>query len=132
LFKIGPWCFLGAWGLVVGIYSSVASTQPNVVLIVADDLAWTDYDFMGHPQIQTPHLDRLAAQSLAFPRGYVPSSLCCPSLASLITGLYPHQHIVTSNDPPLPPGMTAAQFQKSEAFRAGREVMKGLCQLPDG
>jgi uncharacterized sulfatase len=109
--------------LVVGIYSSVASTQPNVVLIVADDLAWTDYDFMGHPQIQTPHLDRLAAQSLAFPRGYVPSSLCCPSLASLITGLYPHQHIVTSNDPPLPPGMTAAQFQKSEAFRAGREVM---------
>ena len=60
---------------------------------------------MGHEHIRTPNLDRLADQSLVFTRGYVPSSLCCPSLASIVTGLYPHQHLVTSNDPPLPPGM---------------------------
>lgn len=102
---------------------SAARLPPNIVMIISDDQAWTDYSFMGHAQIRTPHLDRLAAQSLVFPRGYVPSSLCCPSLASIITGRYPHQHKVTSNDPPLPAGMNAAQFQQSAAFRDGREKM---------
>ena len=76
---------------------------PNVVLIIADDMGWTDYGFMGHPQIRTPRLDRLAGQGLAFRRGYVTTSLCSPSLASILTGRYPHQHKITSNDPPLPP-----------------------------
>lgn len=44
---------------------------------------------MGHESLHTPNLDRLTRESLVFPRGYVPSSLCCPSLASLITGRYP-------------------------------------------
>lgn len=79
-----------------------APTRPNIVFIVSDDQGSGDYGFMGHPQIQTPHLDQLAAQSLTFPRGFVPSSVCCPSLATIITGLYPHQHKVTANDPPLP------------------------------
>lgn len=96
---------------------------PNIVMIISDDQAWTDYSFMGHAHIRTPNLDRLASQSLTFARGYVPSSLCCPSLASIITGLYPHQHKVTSNDPPMPAGMTMAQFRNSPAFNAGREVM---------
>jgi uncharacterized sulfatase len=97
--------------------------QPNVVLIVSDDHAWIDYSFMGHANVRTPNLDKLAAQSLVFHRGYVPSSLCCPSLASLITGRYPHQHKITSNDPPIPPGMSQAEFQRSAAFRDGRETM---------
>src|SRR5205809_483734 len=37
---------------------------PNIVLIVSDDHAWTDYSFMGHAQVRTPNLDRLAGQSL--------------------------------------------------------------------
>src|SRR5579862_6159838 len=77
-----------------------AAALPNIVLIVADDQAWTDFGFMGHPVIRTPHLDRLAARSVVFRRGYVPSSLCRPSLATLIAGLYPHQHGITGNDPP--------------------------------
>jgi uncharacterized sulfatase len=97
--------------------------RPNVVLIVSDDQGWADYSFMGHTHVRTPHLDRLAAQSLVFRRGYVPSSLCCPSLASLITGRYPHQHKVTSNDPPIPAGMKPGEFPQSAAFRDGREVM---------
>lgn len=103
--------------------NAAPKTPPNIVMIISDDQAWSDYSFMGHPQIHTPNLDRLASQSLTFPRGYVPSSLCCPSLASIVTGLYPHQHKITSNDPPMPAGMTGAQFQNSEAFRAGREIM---------
>ncbi|MEX0977726.1 MAG: sulfatase-like hydrolase/transferase, partial [Pirellulales bacterium] len=100
-----------------------AAQRPNIVMIISDDHAWTDYSFMGHPHVATPRIDALARQSLTFRRGYVPSSLCCPSLASIITGLYPHQHKVTSNDPPLPSGPERVGFQKSPAFAAGREVM---------
>ncbi|MCY3006340.1 MAG: sulfatase-like hydrolase/transferase [Planctomycetota bacterium] len=99
------------------------ATRPNIVLIVSDDQAWTDYGFMGHPQIKTPHLDRLAADSLTFRRGYVPSSLCCPSLATILTGRYPHEHKITSNDPPMLPGLSGKAFQESDAFRLGRERM---------
>lgn len=101
--------------------SSSFAAPPNVVLIVSDDQAWMDYGFMGHPHIKTPRLDRLARESLVFRRGYVTSSLCCPSLASLITGKYPHQHKITSNDPP------GGQKDK-ERFAAGRETM---CEFMD-
>lgn len=79
-----------------------ADPPPNVVMILGDDQGWTDYGFMGHPHVRTPHLDKLAAEGLVFKRGYVPSSLCRPSLATMITGLYPHRHKITCNDPPLP------------------------------
>jgi uncharacterized sulfatase len=92
-------------------------------MIISDDHLWSDYGFQGHPHIQTPHLDKLAKESLTFTRGYVPSSLCCPSLASIITGRYPHQHKVTSNDPPIPAGMKPRQFNASPLFDQGREIM---------
>ena len=57
-----------------------AADQPNIVMILGDDQAWTDYGFMGHPEIKTPHLDRLASQSACFTQGYVPSSLCRPTI----------------------------------------------------
>ena len=86
--------------LLLGLAAISCSTAPpNVVLIISDDHGWTDYGFMGHSVIQTPHLDRLASQSLLYTRGYVPTSLCRPSLASIMTGLYPHQHGITGNDP---------------------------------
>lgn len=77
-----------------------ARRPPNVVMIISDDQRWTDFGFMGHPEIRTPHLDALAERSVLFRRGYVPSSLCRPSLATMITGLYPHEHGLTGNDPP--------------------------------
>jgi len=73
---------------------------PNIVILLGDDQAWTDYGFMGHPEIQTPHLDRLSREGACFAQGYSVTSLCRPSLASLITGLYPHQHKIVGNDPP--------------------------------
>ncbi len=90
-----------AWGGT----SAAEEPRPNVVLLISDDQGWPDYGFMGHPHIQTPHLDRLAAEGLTFPRGYVPTSLCRPSLASIITGYYPHQHRLVGNDPPPPPDL---------------------------
>jgi arylsulfatase A-like enzyme len=80
--------------------AGAAEGSPNVILIVSDDQAWTDFGFMGHKVIQTPHLDKLAAQSAVFPNGYVPTSLCRASLATLLTGLYGHQHKICCNDPP--------------------------------
>lgn len=102
---------------------SQPASMPNIVLIVSDDQAWTDYGFMGHPHLKTPHLDRLAAESLVFRRGYVPSSLCCPSLATILTGRFPHQHKITSNDPPNIPGLAGKNFHESEAFKTGRDRM---------
>lgn len=69
-------------------------------MIVSDDQGWTDFGFMGHPHIRTPRIDRLARDSAVFPNGYVPTSLCRASLATLLTGLYPHQHRICCNDPP--------------------------------
>jgi len=54
---------------------------------------------MGHKHIKTPHLDKLAKESLLFRRGYIPVSLCRPSLMSMITGLHPFQHKITGNEP---------------------------------
>lgn len=72
-------------------------SPPNVLLIISDDQHYGDYGFMGHPTIQTPRIDQLAAESLLFRRGYVSTSLCCPSLASMITGQYPRNNKITGN-----------------------------------
>jgi len=113
-------------GLIMPVARLYAAAPPNIVLIISDDHGWGDYSFMGHPQVQTPCLDKLAAQSLTFRRGYVPASLCCPSLAAIVTGLYPHQNKIFCNNPPGKPG--------SKEWLDGREVMtshmKALPTLP--
>lgn len=109
--------------LALPLLLTAADAPPNIVMIISDDHLFSDYGFMGNTTVQTPNLDRLARESRTFRRGYVTSSLCCPSLATIITGLYPHQHKVTSNDPPIPAGMKPRQFQTSPQFEQGREVM---------
>lgn len=94
---------------------ALAAERPNIVMIISDDQAWTDYSFMGHPVIQTPHLDRLAARSALFRRGYVPTGLCRPSLATLITGHYASQHGIIGNDPARPASGDADEFKRLRA-----------------
>lgn len=103
--------------------SATAAERPNIVLIISDDHAWTDYGFMKHPLAKTPNIDRLASEGLCFPRGYVPTSVCCPSLATIITGKMPHVHKISGNDPAAPAGMPRGKFYQSPAFKEGREVM---------
>src|SRR5438874_797102 len=93
------------WFLVLAASLSLSSPawvaeQPNVIMIVADDQGWTDFGFMGSKIVQSPHLDKLAVESAVFTNGYVPTSLCRASLATLLTGLYGHQHKICCNDPP--------------------------------
>lgn len=83
---------------VCSVFISFAGERPNVVFILSDDQSWDDYGFMGNSTVKTPHLDKLADESLVFKRGYVTSPLCRPSLASMVTGLYVHKHGVTGND----------------------------------
>lgn len=92
-----------------------APQRPNVVLIISDDQAFSDFGFMGHDTIKTPNLDKLASEGVLFTRGSVPSSLCRPSLASIITGLMPHHHGVTGNDPPkgVNRGLVVDRFKKN-------------------
>jgi len=105
---------------------------PNIVFILSDDQAWTDYGFMGHEHIETPNLDKLAAESNTFERGYVPTSLCSPSLASIITGVYPRTHMVLGNDRILPDDDTSVRPLWKKPFRAKnyKKVINHFNSLP--
>ncbi len=63
--------------------------RPNFLIIVADDLHWRDLSCMGNPDVKTPHLDRLAAQSMTLGGMYSPAATCSPARHALYTGLYP-------------------------------------------
>lgn len=113
------------WGAIGQV---LADRPPNIVLILGDDQAWTDYGFMGHPLIQTPRLDDLAARSAVFPLGYVPTALCRPSLATIVSGLYAHQHRLTGNDPSavdIPPSSSDSRLA-TESYSRKREELIGL------
>src|SRR5437870_94546 len=69
--------------------ADAVAKRPNVLLILADDLGFSDIGCYGG-EIATPNLDRLAANGLRF-RQFYNCTRCCPSRASLLTGLYPHQ-----------------------------------------
>ena len=99
---------------------------PNVVVILGDDQAWSDYGFMGHPDIKTPHLDRLAKRSLVFERGYVAAPLCRPSLASMVTGLFPFQHGISGNDVDGSNNRAALDAPLREAFHQHPSFVKLL------
>jgi uncharacterized sulfatase len=80
--------------LVFGSVTTAAAeplVQPNFVLIIGDDVGWPHYGFMGHPVIQTPHLDALAAEGTWFPVAYAAASLCRPSNPAISTGLHNFQ-----------------------------------------
>ena len=65
------------------------SQRPNIVLILADDMGYSDLGCYGS-EIRTPNLDSLAAEGLRFSQMYN-FARCCPSRAALLTGLYLHQ-----------------------------------------
>ena len=69
--------------------SGVRAERPNIVLIMADDMGYSDIGCYGG-EVETPNLDGLAAGGLRFTQFYN-TGRCCPTRASLLTGLYPHQ-----------------------------------------
>ena len=82
------------YSLIILLFLSCAEDKqstPNIVLIIGDDHGWPYYGFMGNKHVETPVVDQLADSGFVFTNGHVTSSVCRPSLRTLLTGLYPLQ-----------------------------------------
>ena len=76
--------------------SDQAVRRPNILFILLDDLRWDTLGYAGH-LIKTPQIDRIANEGVNFKNAFCTTSLCSPSRASLLSGLYAHKHGVTNN-----------------------------------
>src|SRR5262245_17670634 len=88
-----------AMGLLALSLSARAVDRPNILIILLDD---SDYEYparFGHPAAYTPNLDQILADGCVFRIGYT-MPVCRPSIASLISGRYPDEHSIRSNDSP--------------------------------
>lgn len=97
------------WNLVETAEAADA-VRPNILFILCDDLRWDSLGCAGHPYLKTPHIDRLANEGLFFANAFCTTSLCSPSRASILSGLYAHTHGVTNNFTEFPADM--ASFPK--------------------
>jgi len=77
--------------------TSGKTRRPNVVVIMTDDQRWDCMSCEGHPFLKTPNMDRIAKEGARFANMFVTTSLCSPSRASFLSGLYAHAHKVTNN-----------------------------------
>jgi arylsulfatase A len=82
---------------------SAGTRKPNIVIIFADDLGWTDLACFGSDYYETPHLDQLAKQGMRFTQNYSACTVCSPSRAALLTGKYPARTHITDWIPGLMP-----------------------------
>ena len=107
--------------------SASAARRPNIVLIVADDMGFSDVGCFGG-EIATPNIDRLAATGVRFTQFYN-NARCCPTRASLMTGMYPHQVGVGAMNQDLGPAayrgdlsdrcVTLAEALRGAGYRTG-------------
>lgn len=81
--------------------SENTARRPNVIFVFADQLRRQAISFGGETNIQTPHMDQLAEESVDFVNAISGTPVCCPARASLLTGQYPHEHGVIINDVPM-------------------------------
>jgi arylsulfatase A len=118
-------------------------TKPNIVFILADDLAQGDLGCYGQKRIKTPNLDRMAAEGTRYTQAYCGTSVCAPSRASLMTGLHTGHSPVRGNREikasesrhgagqlPLPEStVTVAQILKSAGYSTGCMGKWGMGQF---
>src|SRR5688572_18784256 len=93
----------------------------NIVLILADDLGYGDLGCYGQKRIQTPRLDRLAAEGTRFTQFYAGSTVCAPSRCALMTGLHTGRCLIRGNgrDPLRPEDVTVAEVLKQAGYATG-------------
>lgn len=82
-------CLFGIFAAFTGLKVTAASGQPNVILLLADDLGWGELGFQGNTDIPTPHIDSIAQNGTRFTQAYVTAPNCSPSRAGLLTGKIP-------------------------------------------
>lgn len=76
---------------------TAAADRPNFVVVVVDDLRWDEFGAAGHPFVETPNIDRIAAEGALFTNAFHAVPLCSPNRASLLTGQYPSRHGIIDN-----------------------------------
>lgn len=81
--------------------NALAAAPRNIVFILTDDHRFDAMGFLGHPFLETPHIDSLAKNGAYLPNAFVTTALCSPSRASMLTGLYAHNHGVIDNNHPV-------------------------------
>ncbi len=92
------WTSLTILALVVAAsYSQASTKRPNVLVIITDDQRWNTLSAAGHPHLKTPNLDKLVSQGIHFKNAFCTTSLCSPSRASILSGLYASKHGVRNN-----------------------------------
>jgi arylsulfatase A-like enzyme len=84
--------FLAAWIVDFSGVATVAADKPNIVVILADDLGYSDLACLGRSDVLTPNLDRLAAEGVRATQFYVTWPACTPSRGSILTGRYPQRN----------------------------------------
>ena len=105
--------------------SSINDSKPNIIIILADDAGYSDFGFMGSDEIKTPNLDQLALDGVIFNNAYVSASVCSPSRAGLLTGMYQqrfgHECNLDSdvNNSFDPNQVTIAEALKTEGYTTG-------------
>jgi arylsulfatase A-like enzyme len=116
-----PRWLLGVLGVLAAAPScTAAEARPNLVIVLADDLGWSDVGFNGRTEWATPHLDRLAAQGTVFRRWYTAAVVCAPSRAALLTGRYGIHNGVSGNADDLPAGaVTLAEVLRRHGYATG-------------
>ena len=114
-------CWFVVMLLTLTVASASAARRPNIVLIVADDMGFSDAGCYGG-EIRTPNLDRLAAGGVRFTQFYN-NTRCCPTRASLMTGMYPHQVGVGAMNQDL--GPPAYRGELSERCVTLAEALRG-------
>ncbi len=78
-------------------FSQATPQRPNILFILCDDIRWDHLGCAGHPELKTPNIDRLAHEGVHFRNMFCTTSLCSPSRASILSGLYAHTHGVQNN-----------------------------------
>lgn len=115
--------------------------QPNIVLIIADDIGWNDVGCYGNDVVKTPNMDRIASEGLIFTNAYLTTSSCSPSRTSIISGRYPHNTGSAELHTPLPEevGIFPDKLQEAGYFTGqagkwhmGKAPRRGFDVIHDG
>jgi arylsulfatase A-like enzyme len=95
--------------------------KPNIIFILADDLGYGDLGCYGQKDIQTPHLDRMAAEGMRFTQMYAGSTVCAPSRCALMTGLHTGHAFIRGNarENLRPTDTTVAEVLQAAGYRTG-------------
>lgn len=103
------------------LYSPIAraSGQPNIVVLIADDMGWRDTGYNGHPFNKTPVLDEIASRGMRFDYFYTAGQMCCPGRYAILTGRAPMRGGINRLEEVWPNEITLARALKQAGYKSG-------------